>query len=197
MGVPKKRRYDNASRAASAQQTRERIMQAALELFMAHHYDDITIAGVAERAGVSPQTVVLHFKTKDGLVDATAKWWQPQEEQLRETSAADPLEAAKKIVARYEQLGPATMRLLALEGRIKAIDDLLDNARKSHRDWVERTFGKQLGSGAARERRISELVVAYDQLTWSVLRRVHSVDETILAMSELARGVLESKGAKR
>lgn len=197
MGVPKKRRYDNASRMASALQTRERIMQATLELFYARHYEDITMADVAEQAGVSPQTVVAHFKTKDGLVDATAKWWRPQEEQLRETASADPLEAASKLVARYEEFGAANLRMLAIEGRSAALDAVIAAGRASHRQWVERTFGAKLGSGAARERRVMQLVAAYDVYTWHVLRRVLSVEETILAVTELARGVLESKGAKR
>jgi AcrR family transcriptional regulator len=73
MGQPKRRRYDNASRAAAAQQTRERIMQAAIDLFYEHTYDALTFARVAERAGVSPQTVVLHFRTKENRVAETTK----------------------------------------------------------------------------------------------------------------------------
>lgn len=197
MGVPKKRAYDNAARAAAAQQTRERIMRAALALFRELPYDDLTFPRVAERAGVSPQTVTLHFKNKDGLVRATREWWAPQEDALRGASTNDPLEAARMIVARYEEFGPGTLRALAVEERVPVLAEITRHGRAAHRAWVEDTFGKQLGSGAARQRRIMALVAAYDVYTWHVLRRVLSVEDTVLAMADLARGALAGTGGKR
>jgi AcrR family transcriptional regulator len=197
MGIPRKRAYDNAARVAAAQQTRERMMRAALDLATELTYDEITFPRVAERAGVSPKTVTLHFKTKAGLVKAVAEWWRPHEEALRETSDGDPIEAARKVCARYEGgMGQATLHLLAIEDRVAEVKPLVETGRASHRGWVERTFGKRLGTGAARERRVMALVAAYDVYTWHVLRRVLSLEETVQAMAELARGVLD-KGGKR
>jgi AcrR family transcriptional regulator len=191
MGQPKRRRYDNASRIAAAQQTRERIMQAAIDLFYEHTYDALTFARVAERAGVSPQTVVLHFKTKENLVAETSKFHRPREEELRETPTGDPFEAAEKIVARYELSGKAVMHVLAVEDSVPGVQPILRNGRKSHREWVEYTFGKRVArSGAARERQLMQLVVAYDIYTWSILRRVLSVEETVKTMGELAQAVM-------
>jgi hypothetical protein len=45
-------------------------------------------------------------------------------------------------------------------------------------------------SGAARERQLMQLVVAYDIYTWSILRRVLSVEETVKTMGELAQAVM-------
>jgi hypothetical protein len=44
-----------------------------------------------------------------------------------------------------------------------------------------------------------QLVVAYDIYTWSILRRVMSAEETVTAMGELARAVLDgvTQGATR
>jgi AcrR family transcriptional regulator len=202
MVATKKRAYDNSARAAAAEQTRERIMRAAIDLFMtASDWDDLTIPRIAETAGVSPQTVVLHFKTKDTLVEATCRWWAPRETELRAVESGDPLEAAKQICDRYETLGPPTLRVLALEERVPAVRPLLDHGRASHRAWVERTFGAKLGSGAARERRVMALVVAYDVYTWDVLRRQLAHDDVVHTMAALARGVIpearDSKGGKR
>ena len=192
MVTAKKRAYDNSARAAAAQQTRERIMRATVELFMTvSDWDDITIPRIAEAAGVSPQTVVLHFKTKDALVEATCQWWSPRETELRAVESGDPLEAAKRICERYTALGPPSLRVLALEERVPAVRPIVEHGRASHRSWVERTFRRQLGTGAARERRIMALVVAYDVYTWDVLSRQLSRDDVVHTMAALARGVLE------
>ncbi len=195
MGVPPKRRYDNAARTAAAEQTRERILRAAFALFRELPYDDLTFSRVADRAGVSPQTVTLHFRNKDGLVEAVRDWWRPQEEALRDVGG-DPLEAARVIVARYEEIGPATLRALAVEDRVPALREIVMIGRASHHAWVERTFGKRLGRSAARERKLMALVAAYDVYTWHVLRRVLDPEVTALAIADLARGILEPKGGR-
>jgi hypothetical protein len=141
---------------------------------------------------------VLHFKTKENLVAETTKFHRPREEELRETPTGDPFEAAEKIVGRYELSGKAVMHVLAVEDSVPGVQPILRNGRKSHREWVEHTFGKRLvRAGAARERQVLQLVVAYDIYTWSIFRRALSVEETVTAMGELARSVLEDKGGRR
>lgn len=57
-------------RERKKQQTRERIQNAALELFTAHGYRNTTIAAIAEHADVATRTVTLHFPTKEDLLFA-------------------------------------------------------------------------------------------------------------------------------
>jgi AcrR family transcriptional regulator len=194
--LAKKRTYDNTGRAAAAAQTRARILDAAYVLFLAHPFRDVTIPRIAEDAGVSVPTVVQHFRTKDALVEALIAVWQPREQALRDVPSGDPLEAARKICARYEETGAAVLRFLAIEGQLPAVDRVLGSGRVVHRAWVERTFGARLGAGKARERRVMALVAAYDIYTWHVVRRLLSADETVLVMAELAGGVL-GKGDRR
>src|SRR5262245_20539126 len=162
MAAAKKRTYDNTGRTAAAAETRARILEAAYELFLAHPFPEVTIPRIAEAAGVSVPTVVQHFRTKDGLVEALTAAWRPREQALRDVPSGDPLEAAHKICARYEATGAAVVRLLAIEGQLPAVDRALAIGRAAHRAWVERTFGARLGSGKARERRVMALVAAYD-----------------------------------
>ncbi len=61
------KRYSMELRAAAAEATRERIVDAALELFLERWYDDVTLAVIAKRAGVSGQTVINHFGGKEPL----------------------------------------------------------------------------------------------------------------------------------
>jgi len=51
-----------------SQQKRERVRQAALELFKAHGFRKVTIGEIAGRAGVSPVTIYSYFGSKEGLV---------------------------------------------------------------------------------------------------------------------------------
>ena len=66
------RTYSSPLRAEQAEQTRARIVQAAVELLA--DADDLSMADVAERAGVSVRTVYRSFATKDDLLDGVIEW---------------------------------------------------------------------------------------------------------------------------
>lgn len=55
-------------RARRAAETRERIVQAAIELFIANGFEATTTDQIAERADVSPRTLFRMFPTKDALL---------------------------------------------------------------------------------------------------------------------------------
>src|SRR3954452_7898224 len=57
-------------RERKKRQTREAIAAAAMELFAARGFDDVTVAEVAQAADVSEKTVFNHFATKEDLVFA-------------------------------------------------------------------------------------------------------------------------------
>ena len=57
-----------ANSAGTADQRREQMLRAALEVIQERGYPDSRIADVAERAGTSPALVIYYFKTKDQLL---------------------------------------------------------------------------------------------------------------------------------
>jgi AcrR family transcriptional regulator len=67
---PVKRRYNAPRRQAQAQETRNAILEAAIELFNIHGFTGTTVSHVAERAAVSEQTVYNVFGDKIGLLHA-------------------------------------------------------------------------------------------------------------------------------
>src|SRR5918992_1613963 len=67
------RTYTMRARAEAVEATRERIARAAMQRFLAEPYDGVTIASVARDAGVSHQTLLNHFESKDGLFAAAAE----------------------------------------------------------------------------------------------------------------------------
>jgi AcrR family transcriptional regulator len=57
-----------ADNSGTADQRREQMLQAALEVMAERGYPETRIADVAERAGTSPALVIYYFKTKDQLL---------------------------------------------------------------------------------------------------------------------------------
>jgi AcrR family transcriptional regulator len=172
------RSYRQTARAAAADATRLRIVDAAIELFLERQFDDVTLRDVAAGAGVALQTVVNHFGSKDGLFLGTLERFRETVEETRSRAEPDDVRGAVAVlVSDYERIGDANFRALSVEDRIPAIAQALAEARRYHRGWVERTFPGALRglSGAARERRLLAMCAALDVTTWKLLRRDHGL----------------------
>lgn len=169
----KTRVYRMQGRAAAVERTRLRILRAAYELWLEVDYDALRLEQVATRARVSKQTVIRQFGSKDRLAFATADWQRAREEAARAVEPGDVHAALDVLLARYERMGDANVRVLALEHRVPAIGYLLRRSRESHRAWVERVFRPYLPSrkGAAFRRRVTAFYVATEVMNWKLLRR--------------------------
>jgi AcrR family transcriptional regulator len=58
----------------TADQRREQMLRAALEVISERGYADTRIADVAERTGISPALVIYYFKTKDQLLTEAIRY---------------------------------------------------------------------------------------------------------------------------
>jgi AcrR family transcriptional regulator len=184
------------ARADAVEQTRERILQAAYDAWLALPYDQVTLDGVARAAGTSRQTVLRHFGSKDDLAVAVVQWQLPREESARRVEPGDVAAAVAQIVGRYETMGDANVRLLELEGRVAPIDHLLAVARRSHRGWIETTFAPLLPRrGKRREELVLALYAATDVTVWKLLRRdlQQSRADTEAIIRNLVAGVAPPK----
>lgn len=70
MTTSSRRRYDMGRRGLQARRTRQAVLAAALERFLADGYAATTMAAVAADAGVSVETVYKAFGNKPGLAKA-------------------------------------------------------------------------------------------------------------------------------
>jgi AcrR family transcriptional regulator len=64
-----RRAYRSRLRADQAQQTRRRVLESALQLFVDRGYAGTTVAAVADHARVSPETIYLSLGGKRGLLE--------------------------------------------------------------------------------------------------------------------------------
>jgi len=66
---------DNLSRRArKKQETRQRLMEAALRFFREQGYGDTTIEQITEAADVAKSTFFNYFETKDAILPALTEW---------------------------------------------------------------------------------------------------------------------------
>ncbi|QNE35830.1 TetR/AcrR family transcriptional regulator [Leifsonia shinshuensis] len=168
------RPYRMVARAESAAATAERIMDAYAELFTQRPSDQIGLDQVAALAGVTVQTVLRRFGSKEKLFAATTKREAGRVRDDRFTvTPGDVAGAVANLIDHYEEMGDLVMRMLGEEERVPAIKEITDNGRRLHRDWCEKVFAPFLppaGSDTG-DRRRAQFVAICDVYTWKLLRR--------------------------
>jgi AcrR family transcriptional regulator len=117
-----------------------RILDGARELFGARNFDDVTMADVAERAGVARATVFNHFPGKHALVEAITEEVLSYWAGMLEHALADEKTATPALVrALFEHMGAGIAHYYRFY-------------RGVFREIAKLQVGLEEGSGAARAR---------------------------------------------
>lgn len=93
--------------------TRERLLKAAAELFLAHGYDAVSMNDVAEQAGVTKGGLYGHFRSKGQMLVEAIRWKHLQFEGSAEF-AQDLVDPKTGIGLLWSAAG--------LEGRLLGVD---------------------------------------------------------------------------
>jgi len=204
------RTYKQVARARAQERTRETLLQAASEEVERDGWRQASLETVAERAGVTKQTALRHFGSKQGLLDAVMRRTSSiVVKERNEAPVGDIAGAVANLTRHYGRYGnimtrllpyrDAVVRVLGEEHRDSLARRAVDHGHQVHKDWVLRTFEPQLArlSGQARERRLAQLVTVCDVYTWKVLRRDLglSAAQTEAALVELIERLLEPDAA--
>jgi len=189
-----KRPYRLQARAAAAAETHRRVVQATIALYAERWIDQFSLEEVATRAGVTAQTVLRRFGSKEGLIAAAGD--ELERHVTRQRWAApvgDVAGAVRNLFDHYEEVGDLVLRSLAQEGRYPSIRALTDRGRRFHYEWVARTFAPLLAgvAGQERERLLAQLIAVTDVYVWKLLRRDLGLDrdQAELALRELIAGL--------
>jgi AcrR family transcriptional regulator len=189
------RTYTMRARAQQVEQTRERILDAVVALGGERPLAACTLPAVAERAGVSVQTVLRAFGSREDLFAAA----------LRRTSAevvaertVDPDDVAGTLAAlldHYEARGDGVLLLLGQETWEPLAAQITEGGRRLHREWVERAFARALEpiDGDRRDEAVDLLVAATDLSVWKLWRRDagRSREQTLARMQSLTASVIQ------
>src|SRR5215510_11505174 len=88
------------------EEQRARIVDAAGELFATRGFDDVTMAEIADAAGVARATVFNHFRSKRALVEAITESVIEFYEAMLDNALADEKTPTPQLVlALFEQMG--------------------------------------------------------------------------------------------
>jgi AcrR family transcriptional regulator len=192
----KQRPYKQVAREQGQQRTRDALLDSAVDEFYKGRWQKTSLEALSKKAGVTKQTLLRHFGSKDGLIEAAIRH---ASEIVRKERAQAPIGdvpgAVRNLVDHYERWGDLVMRVLAEEHRIPLVHKMTDRGREVHREWVARTFEPQLAnlSDEMRERRMAQLVAVCDVYVWKLLRRDMKLGapQVEVALIELIEGLEE------
>jgi AcrR family transcriptional regulator len=162
-----KRSYTMGARAEAVARTRRRILQATVDLAEERLFTEMPLEAVATAAGVSVQTVLRQFGSRDGLIDAATAYAQQGVAEERMAPAGDLDGAMRVLVDHYEKRGRTAVLMLAQENSDARIAAVTDQGRQLHRDWVRHVFAPYVDGD---DPLVDLLVVATDVYTWKLLR---------------------------
>lgn len=135
---------EESRRDRKKRQTRDRIQEAALDLFTTHGYRNTTIAAIAEHADVATRTVTLHFPTKEDLLFADDPFTPASLAERLADRAAPTLDVVREWMRdtmkaldqrdadRYREPGEIWARRTRRANLIAEDDDLRGRARAAY-----------------------------------------------------------------
>jgi len=188
------RPYDRTRRAAAAAETTARIIDAAEAAIREGAPGSLTLATVAAKAGVTVQTVLRHFGSRDGCLVAVRAQVVARIEAQRGRSAPGDVDGAlQDLVAHYEAEGELVLQLVAYASADPWALAAVRDGQAYHRAWVLRCFGPRLPSPPP-DAAVDALVAATDLRVWQLLRLDLGRDpaEVAAVMRRLVHGVLEA-----
>lgn len=192
---PKTRPYRMTARAESAARTGRDILEATVALWRERALDEITLRAIADRAGVSVQTVIRRFGSKDGVVEACIEGDVAGVRVERDRAPTGDVEGAVDVLlTHYERDGDAIVRTLDLEDRLEAARAVAERGRREHREWCARVFAPFLppSDREAYDTRLDAFVAVTDLYLWKLLRRDvgRTAGETKRALRTLLDGLI-------
>ena len=115
------REYKQVERAKAQERTREALIEAASDEFFAGNWLKSSLDSLSSKAGVTRQTLLRHFGSKDGLLmQALMRSASQVRDQRWSTSTTDISGAVENVIDHYEEWGERSVRIGAWQGRQRA-----------------------------------------------------------------------------
>jgi AcrR family transcriptional regulator len=130
-------------RERKRRETRYRIAETALRLFLAHGFEATTLDLIAEEAGISRRTFFSYFKSKDDILLfwQDAHWRNIHDDLLKTSPELQPLDAVRDIMlkhmARY-----STEEMLGIDALMRSSPTLQSRKQAFYGEQEQVLFSK-------------------------------------------------------
>jgi AcrR family transcriptional regulator len=178
------RKYDMKRRAKRQEETRRRIVEAAVELHETVGMARTTISAIAEKAGVERLTVYRHFPDERALFTACSGHWSaanPPPDPASWTQIAAPEERLRSALAEVYAYYRRTEPMLANVVRDAQVHPITrEMAEPYFQHWERMRYVLATGWGVENERLallLAALGHALDFQTWRSLARQQGLND--------------------
>jgi AcrR family transcriptional regulator len=180
------------------ERTREALLDAADEEFYEDRWQKTSLEVLAAKAGVTKQTLLRHFDSKDGLLlNALIRGYAEVHDQRWSAPRGEVAGAVENLLEHYDAWGERSMRIGSWLNGPAMLAKLSQAARQVHYDWVEYAFGPQLEGldEQARARRRAALIALCDVHTWWLLSHDLGLErpELYATLIDAIEGVIGTK----
>ena len=205
------RAYRLGKREVLVEETRDRVIAAARELFSEAGFYSVTLDDVAKRAGVARATVYYQFESKYGLLDSvvTSALQQDRADGLRRAREhPDALTGMRMYVVEVCKFWNADRTLFrnvyglaAIDPEAAALFDSYDDRRRELLTWLAKRLDDQghLAPGVTQRRATDVMWLlssfrSFDQLS---ARAQLSLDDAAALLNDLAATILSDEAKAR
>jgi AcrR family transcriptional regulator len=192
------RPYKKVAREQAEQRTREALLDAAVDEFYSDRWRQTSLEKLARRAGVTKQTLLRHFGSKDGLlVQALIHGAAKVLDERWSAPRGDVDGVVENLLTHYEASGERARHIGAWQqSGSGALTKLSQVGRQLHYDWVDFAFGPQLErlDGQPRERCRAALIAICDLQTWWIL--AHDLALPRAEVKKILIGMIERLAAE-
>lgn len=194
------RKYELKARAASQQETRERITKAAAELHEELGVARTTVAEIARRAEVQRLTVYNHFSDLSDLLPACAAHYasrHPFPDLAEALALADPAKRLRSVLGAlylwYRETESMMGKLFADRTSVPVLDDFMKVNLDRQVAELSAALAGEFGAPGRRAARVRALTaVAVDFATWRRLDREGLDDATAAKLMSEAVAAISS-----
>lgn len=122
-------------------ETRQRIAETGLRLFLAHGFDGTTLDVIATEAGISRRAFFSYFKSKDDIVMfwQDAGWASMRADLLKTSPDVPPLEAVRDLMIRYMS-SYTTDEMTAIDTLMRSSESLLSRKQAFYAEQEQALF---------------------------------------------------------
>jgi AcrR family transcriptional regulator len=196
------RKYELKRRAERQEETRRRIVAAAVELHTTLGPSRVTVQAIAEKAGVTRPTVYAHFPDARSLFEACSghvRATTPPPDPTRWRSIADPSErletALRELYGYYERLEPL-LENVQRDAAVMPLVAEMNGYRARYLEEIRDLLLQAWPGGGARARLRRVIGHALEFRTWqSLVRRQGCANEEAVRLMVAFAGAAASSNA--